>query len=898
MFIIDGGDFTDMKKIFNVCVALIVVMVLVATTMTAGAASASTFSNDVTKTSDPDTINSFVDADASTLNNGRVWTDKTVSNSTLTLRDGDGNVITDTGNVTADDDNFVVALSALSQAYEVSTTVAGEKRKANVCLCIDASSSMSTTPISATDNTNRLALTRTLAKEFVTTLTDVAVNDSIEIHLCLVAYMGDGYCVIDWTILNRANETTINNKIATNTFGGTDNTNCQAGAWMAQYMFSDDFAEYDQTLRTTEEYTTNYPTNINDENTDNYIVFMTDGAPNRYYYNTDDIRVSTYNSTLKSNTGIFATNIKKPSSTNTDLHGTDYTSEEAVSPGINDTDYKKLAAQGLLDVVDTFKNINNMTCFSLGLGQWFTTDANSSIFPTAPHLMQLVAGVANNVFTKEYAISFLGNDVENGCMPGKNPGYPEFISSTFIKNSAYVFKGSAATKTYSEWEDCLSYMESLELVGNLEERKLDGIYYMDPAVSALVKNYYGGSSKQHFTESFRDIANSITTSLNNYITDSSDPAYDGDIIFSDHIGEYMQVSSFNGVFIQGSHYTSGEIAQSIISYLDNGETLHTSNLTDTQIKRILYKKLKYDLTDAQLDTLLRGNRAAGNIRYTGNNNCKAVIYWYGTGDYDTQTATTTYIAPYYDANGNVLDPPSGATTINRTVLVSGLVDGEGVFVNDTDQDLFYMTINLEQSLDSDTQSLHWAIPPSLLPIRKVSVSNAVAFGDNTSPISLVYKVGIRPDFIGVDSDYSHTNSDGTITLYTNAWESANNYCNTSTSTAYFVTSKLNPFYCFTQDYPIYIKNADDSYSQVSNIPTDYAEQGLVYYIFASYYDENGLQTKTYSSTEYPEADLNNAFKRKMTVIITLMQAMLKQTNLMTRQCIKHRMAVLLQMLRI
>lgn len=122
-----------------------------------------------------------------TANIGRIWTDKTVSNDTITTSSGSV--------VKCGDSAFVTALSALSSTSNVSST---STTPLDIVLVLDASGSMDD-PMNRNDNTKRIDALKKAANDFVTTIAEQnqGISDSSKQHqVSIVKFSGDKSAVV------------------------------------------------------------------------------------------------------------------------------------------------------------------------------------------------------------------------------------------------------------------------------------------------------------------------------------------------------------------------------------------------------------------------------------------------------------------------------------------------------------------------------------------------------------------------------------------------------------------------------------------------------------------------------------------------------------------------------
>ena len=183
---VEGGE--DMKSTKRFKAALAAVLVLALSPLFGGAAfadgsSATTYSGNKTAVTDPSTIwdwQGLVENDTSSV--GRIWTDKTVSNDTISKND-----------VTVSKANgadFVTALTALSSTSNLSDTAT---TPLDIVLVLDASGSMSD-PMGSGDTTKRIDALRSAANSFIDEIAkqNATVKDAAKQHqVSIVKFAGN-----------------------------------------------------------------------------------------------------------------------------------------------------------------------------------------------------------------------------------------------------------------------------------------------------------------------------------------------------------------------------------------------------------------------------------------------------------------------------------------------------------------------------------------------------------------------------------------------------------------------------------------------------------------------------------------------------------------------------------
>jgi len=292
-------------------------------------------------------------------------------------------------------------------------------------------------------------------------------------------------------------------------------------------------------------------------------------------------------------------------------------------------------------------------------------------------------------------------------------------------------------------------------------------------------------------EELRDAFQSITTSIQIQSTDTvtnvpgESPDFDGWLVFSDVLGEYMEFRGEPQLVFDGTSFSRA------------GFDLMNTAVRSTY-ETILYQHLNYGVTSASpyyvnvatVSALIQTNITAGN---------------------------TTSIIYYADANRNfvgITNPGNAAARVEVFPMFGTL--GTPI-ISGGQTDLMYITFHVVTALQSGTfteifsndagaqvpmnrilgvgdQLIRWYIPASLIPMRTVDfVNDAVVVSGNTSPIRVSYVVGLNQPSVlaGVSAAYKSVNmaSDGSLYFYSNRWRDDQNV-----TLAFDEPHPNNPFY--------------------------------------------------------------------------------------------------------
>ncbi len=386
---------------------------------------------------------------------------------------------------------------------------------------MDVSTSMKNnymTDLSGNSSSTAMNVLLTTAQNFINTIYDGAASYGTETHInmALVRYAGNGEIMQMWT----DDESTLLSSLdRLSVTGLAGNTNCQSGLYLANELYE---------CNTISGLDTNRPTNL--DVASNFIVFMTDGAPNRCYIesgtqtlteNNEDYTISSDNESGKNVATVDAT-IVRPT---TQVSGSYVRNNGLLSKGATGTDYRNLSAYATLqEAARAHENPTNIKMLSVGLGRWFTADDEDSDFPTAVNFTRLVTAVGNGTITLAEAATELGPDIGAGAMPGNNPPYPiiDTVDGVYLGDSfydrwksgaSYALDGSLTGLTLAKLKEWLEVY-----YGTAAVQMRDGIYRLSPitrgnttvdVVALTQTETYFGTTAAAFNDAFNDIAGRI-----------------------------------------------------------------------------------------------------------------------------------------------------------------------------------------------------------------------------------------------------------------------------------------------------------------------------------------------------------------------------------------------------
>jgi len=320
---------------------------------------------------------------------------------------------------------------------------------------------------------------------------------------------------------------------------------------------------------------------------------------------------------------------------------------------------------------------------------------------------------------------------------------------------------------------------------------------------AYADAFFPASDLQTLRDAFASIATELQKESYSGAT-SSDPGeeqFDGYLVFSDVIGEYMEFRGIIGFEFDNVTYNRAGFAQAIVDNTSGARTRYED---------ILYRHLNYgnmpgdsgyDSTrytlKARVVEMIDSNIVSG---YLAENNS---IKYYAYGNRD-------FAGSFFNSSGTNASKPAGAVA---TVDVFPMWGSLGTPVHSGGAtDLMYITFHvvtvledntefeevfstdaagnpLSRTLKKDDQMVRWYIPSVLIPQRRVDRDTGVLSG-NTLPIKVYYKVGLNEPLIeaGVSAEYiAQYGVEDDVYFYTNHYPK-------NVSLSFFQPHVLNPYY--------------------------------------------------------------------------------------------------------
>ncbi|MCL2402670.1 MAG: VWA domain-containing protein [Coriobacteriia bacterium] len=321
--------------------------------------------------------------------------------------------------------------------------------------------------------------------------------------------------------------------------------------------------------------------------------------------------------------------------------------------------------------------------------------------------------------------------------------------------------------------------------------------------------FFEATNLDTLRDAFMSITTDIQTQSIEMVTDvpGDNPDFDGWLVFSDVLGEYMEFRDDLQLFFDD------------ILYARDTFDLSNTTILDTYAP-ILYEHMNYGVTSSapeyvpqtMIDQLLQFNIDAGNT--------KSVVY-------------------YADANRNFIgatNPGDAAARVEAFPMIGILSEP---VVSGGQTNLMYITVHVLTALEGGTftevyspavgpsgahvptnrtlvegdQIVRWYIPASLIPMRSVDAESGEVSG-NIDPIRISYTVGLNQEQVlnGVSIEYLYANAapDDSTYFYSNRWRN-----NEDVTLSFERPNAHNPFYQpgrpgFSEGRGVIIKSANNT----------------------------------------------------------------------------------------
>jgi len=743
------------------------------------------FSNAFLKIADPDTSYASGRFHDTSIENGRVWADKTVFSaqplvhSVVSMEGGQGFPlpIPSQGGATYYPlayDEFMVAISALSQNFNITSIVA----PTDVVFVIDISASMNMYGITGTTNTSASDTNSQRASLMVDALNEaisILMNANPNNRVGIVTFAASG--------------------TASNNFGAQTllplNSYCIQGAPELNDSFSNwKFISYGQN-----NFTANSPTNPSDHT-------IRINPQLGVITNQSDINTAPPGTTVPVNCG------SAPANTTSVTNVVDkYTATQAgISYGaqmlMNVTDQvfdtglthegggritiiRKpniiLLSDGLPNVGDTNITRNDVTATTTGnlVAADTINPASDAINITTiltgaywkNRVRQHYFGAAANVATNNTGFYTIGVGAIGSTAYVLNPTLANSATQTLLRN-ALTNSSISIPRTGTSG------------TGNITvpTTPVNGL-----ATYNYVTAFYPATSASQLEEAFQSIAQTVlakSTYATN-VSNDSDNNWQGNIIMSDVLGQYMEFRGAQALWINEEEYSGYEWASGIVD----------KTITTIGFARAHWPTLSQQtITDMITGHIAAG--AAGNpfgiFAHSESDFNNSFMYW---GNY--VGGTVNFIQSYFDTSGNVTSQPANATVLSRVFQWYGTVPDsiigwqcdmtspetiaaspEGACIDLQDVGLYSImaladntlapeiyasgqTAGAAPSAGNNVRTLakyqylvRWYIPGGLLPLRTVGMAPGINNQPQftfipTPPIRAFYRVGLRDNITSI-----------------------------------------------------------------------------------------------------------------------------------------------------
>jgi len=369
-------------------------------------------------------------------------------------------------------------------------------------------------------------------------------------------------------------------------------------------------------------------------------------------------------------------------------------------------------------------------------------------------------------------------------------------------------------------------------ISNSQELTLEEIAFADA--------FFPANDLSTLREAFTSIAIDLQKESFSSITDT-DPGqeeFDGYLVFSDVLGDYMEFRDITRFEFDGVNYNRSGFGQAIIE---------NTNDAKTSYEDILYHHMNYGnmpgipgfdtrryVSKPQIVALIESNIKSG---YLAENNC---IKYYAYSNRD-------YAGSFFHIDGTESVKPAGAVatvdvfpmwgTLNAPVFSGGATELMYItfhvvtaLADMTGFEEIFNTDNagksLTRTLNKGDQMLRWYIPAVMIPQRTVDTDTGDVSG-NLLPIRIHYRVGLNEPLIraGVPESYINRHSVGEhVYFYTN-------HNPENVTLAFFQPNELNPFYQlgrpgYSERGVLKTSNPTDTASHVTLINFSYRSDGV------------------------------------------------------------------------
>ena len=368
-----------------------------------------------------------------------------------------------------------------------------------------------------------------------------------------------------------------------------------------------------------------------------------------------------------------------------------------------------------------------------------------------------------------------------------------------------------------------------------------------------VTRYFGANSTTSLNEAFEDIVEQIIIQSLYYptlVSDGNSIDHDGFLEFDDYIGKNMEVKAIKGIQLGSKLYDGSTLARMI--YQGGMGTVEAP--TEAGDNMVWAVKSRMGIDDTAVARELIGKAyASGQLYYHINEENGTVEYsnyigWYADKD-------GKYVA-FWDGEDASLD--AVPENIKEKVVYAnksyGYYDAVGEGHRKTD--MMYATILVRTTVNGNAQGKADAtetgdtrvigkIPASLIPLVEYDIKlngtdplnpSSLTINGATAPSRLLYEVGLssKIDLLDIENtapDKLIKDENGKYVFYTNQWDAIDGsgyeyrYSENHNTISFFEPSKENERYYYNIDTPIYTDTNGTLYKG-DNAPTYNASSPL------------------------------------------------------------------------
>ncbi|MCL1983590.1 MAG: Cna B-type domain-containing protein [Clostridiales bacterium] len=764
---------------------------------------------------DPDTSYFLDYFPPSTMDNGQLWVDKTVSEDSVTFYEPDGDV---KYYESVAEDEFIVTLSALSQGYSIESA----KEPTDTVFILDFSNSMYVYSITTSAGSRRRSVVMT-----------EALNDAID------------------TIM----EANPNNRVAVVSYGGYDDNGvnmvrCYDLLKLKHYPTLDELEAMGA---------------VNASGKPYYFQITTDGQTITINPAVDDLGMGTVavGGATPTQMGIY-----RGAQVLMDNRDIDYTYETAKGRSVT------LPRRPVMVLLTDGEPTLGWLDYGFEHPESFAPDGytcgDGNFTDSIDMGIDLLTVLSAAYWKQQVSDYYFGKD--NGYMHFYNIGLGvagvHANSVMDPKNHAYENEEDFDGLTYNMGELLDQFTAGVNTVefpvyektGSPLDVALNDVTNYDHYIKDWAYNdgYFPATDGDSLHKAFQNIALDIVSMGSSYPTasDRARPNTSGYLVISDPIGKYMRVKEKKGIWVNGEMHKGNLFASAIVNEAESGGDTMTTYLD------VLTARLGVDRETAK--EIILTSIAGGAMYYDDDDHFKASLRWYA--DYDTE-----FVGLYYDGEGRV--QPSGGAACIVDMYPTDFTVSDRIAGRDTNTLYMYLSVAtvlkdgmfglkgseaLDIPLIAGQQLVHWYIPASLIPMRTVAEKHGsdnkvtgLDISKDIYPIRAIYTVTLDEDLplASISDDYKKHNQtpDGKgYYFYSNDWryDGADSY---DTTLAAFEPDPNNPYYYFVDDTHLYILGDMGFEPAMADSPVK------EYYYLDEYFDADAEDT-AYLSTQYKPVD--------------------------------------------